>query len=97
MPDRTGTRSEIPSAICLVLSILPAMRQTRQLAAIMFTDIAGYTTMMGKAEQKTLALIKANKQIHLKWLKVYRGKWLKEAGDGIMASFASVSDAIYCA
>ena len=73
------------------------MIQIRQLAAIMFTDIAGYTALMSKDEYKTLELIKINKQIHRKWLKVYGGKWLKEAGDGIMASFSSVSDAIYCA
>ena len=33
------------------------MSQPRQLAAIMFTDIAGYTSLMGEDEQKALTLI----------------------------------------
>ncbi len=34
------------------------MPQSRQLAAIMFTDIAGYTALMGKDEQKAFEQIK---------------------------------------
>ncbi len=34
--------------------------QSRQLAAIMFTDIVGYTALMGKDEQKTFELMKMN-------------------------------------
>jgi len=36
---------------------------TRQLAAIMFTDIVGYTAMMGKDSEKALELIKVSKEI----------------------------------
>jgi len=34
--------------------------QTHQLAAIMFTDIVGYTALMSKDEQKAFELIKKN-------------------------------------
>jgi len=36
---------------------------TRQLAAIMFTDIAGYTALMGSDEQNAFQLLKKNRQI----------------------------------
>ena len=39
------------------------MSQTRQLAAIMFTDIVGYTALMGKDEQKAFELLDKNRQI----------------------------------
>jgi hypothetical protein len=34
------------------------LTQSRQLAAIMFTDIVGYTALMGKDEQKAFELLK---------------------------------------
>ena len=37
--------------------------QSRQLAAIMFTDIVGYTALMGKDEQKAFELLKKNREI----------------------------------
>jgi class 3 adenylate cyclase len=37
--------------------------QTRQLAAIMFTDIVGYTALMGNDEQKAFDLLDKNRQI----------------------------------
>jgi len=39
------------------------MPQTRQLAAIMFTDIVGYTALMGEDEQKAFELLKKNRQL----------------------------------
>ncbi len=38
-------------------------QQTRQLAAIMFTDIVGYTAMMGKDSNKTIELVRQSVQI----------------------------------
>ena len=43
------------------------MSQSRQLAAIMFTDIVGYTALMGNDEQKAFELLKKNRdEKHLK-------------------------------
>ena len=39
------------------------MTQTRQLAAIMFTDIVGYTALMGNNEQKAFELLRKNREI----------------------------------
>jgi len=39
------------------------MAQSRQLAAIMFTDIAGYTALMGQDEQKAFELLHRSRQV----------------------------------
>jgi len=69
----------------------------RQLAAIMFTDIVGYTRLMGENEQVALQLLRKNRNLHKSIIKKHDGKWLKEMGDGTLASFKTTSDAVYCA
>ena len=73
------------------------MLQTRQLAAIMFTDIVGYTALMGNDEKKAFELLSKNRQIQKPIIEQYNGKWIKELGDGVMASFSTVSDAVAAA
>ncbi len=73
------------------------MPSTRQLAAIMFTDIVGYTALMGKDEQKAFELLKKNRQIQKPIIEQFNGRWIKELGDGVMASFNTVSDAVNAA
>jgi adenylate cyclase len=62
----------------------------------MFTDIVGYTSLMGDNESKAFELLKKNRQIHKPIIKKHGGKWLKEMGDGVLASFSTVSDAKIC-
>ena len=69
----------------------------RQLAAIMFTDIVGYTSLMDKDEELAFELLEKNRSIHKPLIEKFHGKFLKEMGDGILASFTTVSDAVYCA
>ena len=73
------------------------MSQSRQLAAIMFTDIAGYTSLMEKDEQKAIELLKTNRELQKSFIEKYRGRLIKEMGDGILASFSTVTDAVMCA
>ena len=73
------------------------MTQTRQLAAIMFTDIVGYTALMGQDEQKAFELLQANRELQKPIIEQYGGKWIKELGDGVLASFNTVSDAVNAA
>ncbi|MBT8183352.1 MAG: hypothetical protein KJN76_00815, partial [Eudoraea sp.] len=73
------------------------MSQSRQLAAIMFTDIVGYTALMEKDEKKAFRLLDKNREIQQPLIEKFGGKWLKEMGDGVLASFTTVSDAVYCA
>ena len=69
---------------------------TRQLAAIMFTDIVGYTALMGKDSNKALELIRISKEIQKPLVEKHNGKWLKEMGDGAMAQFSTALDAVNC-
>jgi adenylate cyclase len=71
--------------------------QNRQLAAIMFTDIVGYTALMGKDEQKAFAILQKNRDIQKPLIEQHDGKWIKELGDGVLASFQTVSDAVTAA
>jgi len=73
------------------------MSSSRQLAAIMFTDIVGYTALMGKDEQKAFEILDKNRQLQKPIIDQYNGKWIKELGDGVMASFNTVSDAVNAA
>jgi class 3 adenylate cyclase len=70
------------------------MLQTRQLAAIMFTDIVGYTALMGEDEQKAFELLRKNRQLQKPLIEQNNGRWIKELGDGVLASFNTVSDAV---
>ena len=71
--------------------------QMRQLAAIMFTDIVGYTALMGQDEQKAFEILKKNRDIQKPLIEQNSGKWIKELGDGILVSFPTVSDAVNAA
>ncbi len=72
------------------------MSQSRQLAAIMFTDIVGYTALMGKDSAKALELVRISKEIQKPLVEKHQGKWLKEMGDGAMAQFNTALDAVNC-
>jgi len=73
------------------------MPRSRQLAAIMFTDIVGYTALMGEDEEKAFELLKKNRLVQRPIIEEHNGRWLKEIGDGVLASFNAVSEAVYCA
>ena len=73
------------------------MPSARQLAAIMFTDIVGYTALMGNNEQKAFTILNKNRALQKPIIEQYNGRWIKELGDGVMASFNTVSDAVTAA
>lgn len=63
----------------------------------MFTDIVGYTRLMGEDGNKALELVRISKQIQKPLVEQFNGDWLKEMGDGVMAKFNSALDAVNCA
>jgi adenylate cyclase len=74
------------------------MTATRRLTAILAADVAGYSRLMGADEEGTHERQKA----HLGDLvepKIgeHRGRTVKNTGDGLLAEFASVVDAVRCA
>src|SRR5687768_11286392 len=73
------------------------MSQTRQLAAIMFTDISGFTSLMGNDEQKAHEVLKKNRALQKPVIEQFNGIVIKELGDGLLARFSTVSDALNAA
>ncbi len=70
---------------------------TRKLAAIMFTDIVGYTALMGSDEDKAFSILRKNREIHSRFINQFHGTLIKEMGDGMLISFDLASDAVRCA
>lgn len=69
----------------------------RRHAAIMFTDIVGYTSLMGSDEDRAFEVLRKNRVIHSKFIEQYNGTLIKEMGDGMLVSFSLASDAVRCA
>ncbi len=70
---------------------------TRRLAAIVFTDIAGYTRLSSRDEKAALKLLKKQRSLLRPIVKEFQGEWLKEIGDGLLLSFNSSLGAVQCA
>jgi len=74
------------------------MASTRRLAAILAADVAGYSRLMGADEEGTHERLK----VHLREfvdpkIAEHRGRTVKNTGDGLLAEFPSVVDAVRCA
>ena len=71
--------------------------ESRKHIAVMFTDIVGYTALMGSDEDKAFDMLKRNHAVHEALIAKYNGKLIKEIGDGTLVSFPLASDAVRCA
>ena len=52
----------------------------RKLAAIMFTDVVGYTAHMARNEHGALKLLHESREVLKPLIKAHGGQWLKEMG-----------------
>jgi adenylate cyclase len=76
---------------------LPGERVERRLAAVMAGDVAGYSRLMGRDEEHTLAQLKAfRKTVVDPRIAAHRGRIVKTTGDGMLVEFASAVDAARC-
>src|SRR3954464_862420 len=90
-PDRRGERRR---------RVRPAGRDggERRLAAILAADVVGYSALMERDEDRTLARIKAHRREFIEpQIVEYQGRIVKLMGDGALCEFASVVDAVRCA
>jgi class 3 adenylate cyclase/pimeloyl-ACP methyl ester carboxylesterase len=69
----------------------------RRLAAILAADIAGYSALMGADEARTVRDLKEHQAVVLPMISGFGGHIIDTAGDGILAEFASVVNALECA
>ena len=70
--------------------------EERKLAAIVFTDICGFTELMGRDESRAMALLETQRTLLKPIVSDFDGEWLKEIGDGVLLSFPSTVKAVTC-
>lgn len=73
------------------------MPATRQLAAIMFTDMVGYTALMQQNETLAKQVKDRSYRIFENSLSAHQGKLLMNYGDGSLSIFTSALEAVRCA
>src|SRR5215510_12668744 len=69
----------------------------RRLAAILVADIVGYSRLMAEDEAATVATLKGHQAVVLPLVEAHGGRIQDTAGDGILAEFRSVQQAVECA
>ena len=74
------------------------MSEIRKMAAILVADVVGYSGLAGVDEDRTLARLRALRSDLINpAIAVHRGRVVKRTGDGLLAEFRSVVDAVRCA
>jgi len=74
------------------------MTESRKLAAILVTDIVGYSRLAGADEDRILARLRTLRSDLIEpTISVHRGRVVKGTGDGFIVEFRSVVDAVRCA
>src|SRR5215470_7142132 len=71
--------------------------ETRKLAAIMFTDIVGFSRQMGSNEARMLRLLDIHNRLIQQAVSTHHGQVIKTIGDAFLVDFPSVVHAIQCA
>ena len=87
----------VPSATGDQASAL-AVSVTRKLAAILVSDVVGYSRLTGADEDRILARLRALRSDLIDpTIAVHHGRVVKRTGDGAIVEFRSVVDAVNCA
>src|SRR6187200_3474674 len=72
-------------------------RVQRRMAAILAADVVGYSRLMGKDEEATLATLKAHREVIDGLIANHGGRIFGSAGDSVIAEFVSPVEAVRCA
>jgi len=70
--------------------------QKRKLAAIVFTDIVGFTKLTAKDQTLASSLLTKQREAFKPIVESHGGTWLKEMGDGLLLIFDTVTEAVNC-
>ena len=65
----------------------------RKLAAIVFTDIVGFTKLTSEDQSQASSLLKTQRKLFQPIVTQFNGSWIKEMGDGLILTFDTVTDA----
>ena len=74
-----------------------AEKEIRKLAAVMFTDIEGYTAMVQKNEDHALQMVSIHRRFLEQFTTESNGKVIHFYGDGSLSVYESAIDAVRCA
>ena len=76
---------------------MPSPQIERKLAAIMFTDIVGFTKIMGDDETTALSILENQQSLINPIVEEHKGTIIKKMGDGLLIEFPSTVEAVECA
>ena len=97
----TGDAEGSAQAIAEFLEVSPPIRRAGRVGgfrAVVFTDLVGHTMMMAAlGDDQGRAVLREHEQITRQVLSEHGGTEVKAMGDGFMASFLGVTDAVRCA
>jgi adenylate cyclase len=71
--------------------------ERRELAAMMLTDMVGYSSLTQRDERRALELVRELERIVRSGIRSFHGRTVKSLGDGFLAEFRNALDAVSCA
>ena len=95
LPRRFCARVELAARLRARLSM--RKEPTRQLAAIMFADMVGYTALMQENEERARVQRDRHRAIQTAAVNAHHGEVLQYYGDGTLSIFTSAVEAVECA
>jgi adenylate cyclase len=89
---------EVQPCPCHLRPVISAVSETRKIAAILVSDVVGYSRLTGADEDRILARLRALRSDLIDpTISVHHGRVVKRTGDGAIVEFRSVVDAVNCA